>query len=426
MRAPLLTICLTALTVLASAAAASAYDIIQVTDDAHLNYMPSLIERSDGTLMLAYERLDSSFASGDILVTASIDGSSWSAPTVVVNGPGNERHPALVELDDGTFQVYYLTDEDGGYRIHMADSPDGTTWTARGEVDLGWSSQDLVNPTVIVESDGSLTMTYDVLSNGGYIAHSADGMTWDHAKTNVSTGSLNRIMKHSDGTYVLSYQRKTGIWYYEIDVFTKTSSDRVSWSGENRVTTNQNSHDSFPIELADGRYALYYAVSNGGNPYDLVTRTSPDGSSWGVEDAWLPYAGWDTQPHPAVLESGVVALAWARGPEQDETEVHFALLDPPTCVVDGDTAGPKTPILRASPNPFNSSTALAVPASADMSAALCIHDVAGRLVRRLEVDGGVAVWDGCDADGRRLPCGIYFARAADDSGAATAKLLLLR
>jgi len=404
--------------------AAPAYDIVQVTDDAYLNYMPSMIERDDGTLMLAYERLDASFANGDILVTTSDGGTSWSTPTVVVDGPGNERHPALVQLEDGTYQVYYLTDESGGYRIYMADSPDGTAWTARGEVDLGWTTEDLVNPTVIVESDGSLTMTYDVLSDGGYIAHSTDGATWDQTTTRVSSGSLNRIMRHADGTYVLSYQRKTGIWYYQIDVFTKTSTDRVTWSGENRVTTNQNSHDSFPVELADGQYALYYAVSNGGDLYDLVSRVSPDGASWGPEDTWLPYAGWDTQPHPVVLANGVVALAWARGPEQDDTEVHVALLDPPTGVTEGTGEPGTARRLRASPNPFSGSTSFAVPSGVPAPAAVTIHDVAGRVVRRLTGDGALS-WDGRDDAGRPLPSGVYFARS---TGTATsgAKVLLLR
>ena len=36
------------------------HDVVHVTSDAHLNYMPSLIKCQDGTLMIAYERLDSS------------------------------------------------------------------------------------------------------------------------------------------------------------------------------------------------------------------------------------------------------------------------------------------------------------------------------------------------------------------------------
>jgi len=429
-----------ALTVLASAC--GAYDVVQVTEDPYLNYMPSMVELPSGALAIAYERLDSNFENGDIMITFSADGTDWSTPSAVVSGPGNERHPALVTLSNGTHQVYYLSDETGGYRIHMADSPDGSSWVARGVVDLGWTTEGLVNPTVIAEPDGSLTMSYDVLSDGGYVAHSPDGSTWDNDMTRVSDGSLNRVSKHSDGTYVVSYQRKTGIWYYQIDIFTKTSSDLLGWSPENRVTYTQNSHDSFPIELADGQHALYYATSTGGDPYDLYSRVSPDGASWHSQESWLPYSGWDTQPHPVRLTNGVVALAWARGATQSTTQVHFALLDPPTGVPSGEPgtehadagneesadAATNGLILGASPNPFARVAVVALSRRSTADIELTVHDVAGRLVRRLPAAAGSreVVWDGRDAEGRDLPSGIYFVRAADHHVTDTVRLVLLR
>jgi len=420
---------LAAALLLLTTSTASAYDIVQVTGDAHQNYMPSLAQLADGSLMIAYERLDADFENGDILVTFSDDGSTWTLPALAVGTAGNERHPALVQLGDGTFQIYYLSDETGGYRIHMASSPDAITWTRQGTVALGWSTENLVNPTVCIESDGSLTMTYDVLSNGGYIAHSADGLTWDQNRTNVSTGSLNRIVRHSDGTYVLSYQRRTGIYYYQIDIFTKTSPDRVSWSGENRVTTTMNSHDSFPLELADGSYGLFYATSTGGDPYDLFTRDCVDGTAWANELPWLPDAGWDTQPHPVTLNDGRVALAWPRGPAQADTEIHFVILDPSTGADTPDTQGPVTHAtsLSLSANPFTGQVTVSCEEDGPFGT-LLIHDLAGRRVRTLdaaELESGV-VWDGADERGRLLPSGVYFLRALTGSGTAHTKAVLLR
>ncbi len=417
------------LTFVLTAGHAVAYDVVQVTDDAHQNYMPSLAQLEDGTLMLAYERLDTNFENGDILVTVSDNGSSWSAPVLAVGTAGNERHPSLVQLDDGTLQIYYLSDETGGYRIYMASSPDGLTWTREGVVTLGWSTENLINPTVCVEGDGSLTMTYDVLSNGGYIAHSADGSTWDQNRTNVSTGSLNRIMRHSDGTYVLSYQRKTGIYYYQIDIFTKTSQDRVNWNGENRVTTTMNSHDSFPLEFADGGYGLFYATSTGGNPYELFSRDSTDGVSWTNELPWLPYSGWDTEPHPITLADGRVALAWPKGPAQADTEIHFVILDPSTSAAGPDVPdpSPRGPRLSFSMNPFTSHVTVQCVEPA-LKGGLSVHDVAGRLVRRLPGGGlrdGV-VWDGTGESGSLLPSGIYFVRAETTAGAALGRVVLVR
>lgn len=418
------TLILTTGVVLLVASTSRAHDVVQVTDDAHLNYMPSLIERADGSFMIAYERLDANFENGDVMVTVSDDGTAWAAAVPVVAGPGNERHPALVQMNDGSYRVYYLSDEAGGYRIHHATSPDGTTWTPRGIVDLGWTTENLVNPTVCREPDGSLTMAYDYLSNGGYVAHSSDGITWDHDRTYVSDGSLNRVTRHSDGVYTLSYQKRTGTQYWQIDVFTRVSPDRVSWSPETRVTTNQNSHDSYPVELADGQYALYYAKSLGGSPYDLYSVASDEGTGWHSEENWLPYAGWDTQPHPVRLGSGLIAIAWARGPVQTNTEVHFALIEPPTAAP--EAVAPTAIDLTPSPNPFRDRVEIRTDAAGQPPCD--IYDAAGRLVRSLgpaNPDGHL-IWNGRDEVGHRVATGIYFVRASTPHGPATARLVLLR
>ncbi len=401
-----------------TAGTASAGDPVQVTNDGFLNYMPSLLQCADGRLLIVYERLDANFENGDLMAVFSDDGFAWTAPGVVVAGPGNERHPSVVQKEDGSFLVFYLSDETGGYKIHRASSPDGIAWTALGAVGLGWTTESLVNPTVCQEPDGSFTMAYDRLSAGGYVAHSEDGLAWDQQKTQVSTGSLNRIMRHSNGTYVLSYQRRTGLYYYQIDIFTKTSFDRVTWSGENRVTTNQNSHDSFPIERADGTYGLYYAKSTGGQPYDLMRRSSPDGVAWGAEEALLPYAGWDTQPHPVLLGGTALGMAWPRGAAQNTTQVFFVFLDEATSVEWRTEPVAAAGRIQATPNPFHEGTELRLGKGERARAEVTIHDIAGRRVAVLSADArsGRVFWNGVDFSGRPVPPGVYFARDGEEGG----------
>jgi len=97
----------------------------------------------------------------------------------------------------------------------------------------------------------------------------------------------------------------------------------------------------------------------------------------------------------------------------------FASRGAPTSL---EVASPTLPggTIAAFPNPFRTSTRLMVPAleSGPAPATLEIHDVAGRLLRRLDLRGGSntayeLTWDGKDAAGRAAPNGIYFLSTND-------------
>ncbi|MGD8395218.1 MAG: class II glutamine amidotransferase [Candidatus Eiseniibacteriota bacterium] len=138
----------------------------------------------------------------------------------------------------------------------------------------------------------------------------------------------------------------------------------------------------------------------------------------------------------------------------------------------GDPSSPRHPAaarlrLVAAPSPFRIATRLELVAeggddrddrAGDASAAaaagtdgraarppggLTIHDVTGRLVRRIVAardraglrtapraagspSRWIFVWDGRDARGRRLPAGLYLVRGGDGPGAPVARVVLLR
>jgi hypothetical protein len=84
------------------------------------------------------------------------------------------------------------------------------------------------------------------------------------------------------------------------------------------------------------------------------------------------------------------------------------------------------------PNPFNPVTRIAfsVPDAAGR-VTLDVHDVSGRLVKTLvdeEMPAGpaLAVWDGTDSDGARLPSGVYFARLSAGEASTFRKMTLLK
>jgi hypothetical protein len=83
------------------------------------------------------------------------------------------------------------------------------------------------------------------------------------------------------------------------------------------------------------------------------------------------------------------------------------------------------------PNPFNPRTTIAFDLPQDMAVGLHIYDVRGARVCTLvdtELPHGShqAIWDGCDASGRRMASGSYFARLEAGGRVETVRMCLVR
>lgn len=105
---------------------------------------------------------------------------------------------------------------------------------------------------------------------------------------------------------------------------------------------------------------------------------------------------------------------------------------------EGDTTQPWTPALPAAaqivsavPNPFNPQVTLSYRLPREQFVAVGIHDLRGRLVRRLA--GGVhgpgsgdLVWDGRDDAGRQVAAGAYIARLDAGDQVSNLKIMLVR
>jgi flagellar hook capping protein FlgD len=86
--------------------------------------------------------------------------------------------------------------------------------------------------------------------------------------------------------------------------------------------------------------------------------------------------------------------------------------------------------LLAEPNPSRGAITFAVESDASGAQVLEVHDVAGRMVRRLSSgwqEGGArrVAWDGTDASGGRLPAGIYLVTLRAGSRSAHVRVALI-
>lgn len=281
-----------------------------------LDYQPAVLRSTDdGARIVVFERLDAS-AFGDLWLVRSTDGgATWTTPASVVASASNERHPALVQNGPGDYALFYLkgASANSSYRIWRATSSDGIAFTERGALDLGWSTGGEVNPHVVRHADGTLTMSYQRLPTGSYVAQSSDGgATWDTLKTQIASGSqLPRIAyRDGDGLYLASYQ----VGSSTLAMYVKTTQDVRDWSASPQsFATTGNNHDSLPVVMPDGAFALFWARVVG-SQFDLMMRRSTDGQNWSPMQAITASSdATDVEPHPLVGDSpGVVELYWGR------------------------------------------------------------------------------------------------------------------
>lgn len=313
-----------------------------VTSGSAPDYQASVIRSSiDGSRIAAFERLDGS-AFGDLWTTRSIDGGlSWSAPTVAIATAANERHPALLQTGPTSYLLIYLkgSGATSSYRIWRASSSDGEHFSEQAMIDLGWASGGEVNPHVIRHADGRLTMSYQRLSGGVFVAESADdGISWDQLKTPINAiGQLPRIAyRENDGLYLASYQTGSSA----LQMFVKTSGNVHDWSApaQNFATTGNN-HDSLPVVMSDGAFVLFW-IRAIGSQFDIAARRSIDGTTWQptITVTSTPDEN-DVEPYPLPAESpGVVELFWGREIPVGSSDYDI-VRDPAVIVLDSVFAG---------------------------------------------------------------------------------------
>ncbi len=384
---------------------------IIVSGGQEIDYQPSPLQDPDGRLLVAFERLTppSQGFIGDMWITFSSDtGYTWTDPLPVVTSSSNLRHPALVHVPSGGYRLFYLSDQVGTYRIFSVFSSDGVSWTEEGEVDLGWpSTADIGNPTVSAEGDSALVISYDrFFGLGGYAARSTDGgETWDTGMLRINQkGRLNRLIRHSDGTYLCSWQETGGGTI--VNILASHSPDLVNWAESDSLTTNDNGHDSMPFEDGNGEPWVYYAKYSG-SVYEIMRRNVPE---WGIySEEELVYSGTHnaTQPHPLLLGDGRTALFWGEWWDgYNESDVMMEILDTTGLVSFTECSNDQPP--RLWPNPFKGELNIQVPMPVSGRLTVRIFDICGRLVE--EVHDGESVqglfsltWH----PGPDLPSGLY-------------------
>jgi hypothetical protein len=145
-----------------------------------------------------------------------------------------------------------------------------------------------------------------------YKTSNDNGLTWSREiqfTDNLVTDTSPSIFQLQNGTTMVFWQSKVSgnddIWY-------KTTTDGVSWSGSIQLTTNSSSDTSPKVTATkDGKLWVVWASDRLGDP-DIFYKTY-DGSSWSDDTLLAPGASSDFELQPAIVQAidDNILIFWA-------------------------------------------------------------------------------------------------------------------
>jgi hypothetical protein len=157
-----------------------------------------------------------------------------------------------------------------------------------------------------------------------------------------------------------------------------------------------------------GAYSMTWNTLNGGG------QTFGTGGSYRL-------GGTAGQPDAGQMAGGAYSLAGGFWVQATQPTVDTPLVDPVPLTF---------ALRRPQPNPFRVNTTFAFDLPTARSVELVVHAVDGRVIRRLaeggwEVGRHLAVWDGRDDRGHRVPSGLYFVRLVAGDFTSTQRIVRL-
>lgn len=231
--------------------------------------VPDMIVEPDGTIRVYYigQSIEVGKEENTVVAISTDNGASWTFRKLILNNwpqPRDPSDPDVVLLEDGTYQMYYTSSlVNNKLGIVYADSPDGITFTYRGE--------SLRGPGDVIDST---TFFYDGLWHmyvlqekepGQLYATSTNGVAFTLASTTPLRLPVERYVISNplieDGKL-----RMFGFNLQDKNIRSFTSTDGASWvdgdialAGDEAATLGSlYIQDSTVAKLADGSYLMVY------------------------------------------------------------------------------------------------------------------------------------------------------------------------
>lgn len=271
------------------------WTLSRVTPDGVHAVEPSLIERRDGGLAIAY----STDKLGDqhVYCTTSKDGARWTAPVAIAKSALTDESPALYEDAAGTLHVLFASNRSQRFGLYEATSSDGASWSEAAA--LPEDPDQSYRPSVASLSSGTLALAYETLGGAlRFRTRSALG-TWSEAATIHHGGGDPALAALPDGRLMLAYRS-----YGKLQLRSRSASG--TW-GEPSDLGSLGEAPSLSVDPQGGLWLVY--ASEGDSTLKLQERRG-DGKAFTSSSELTAGDTDDENPAAIVTRSGERVMTW--------------------------------------------------------------------------------------------------------------------
>ncbi|MCK4572672.1 T9SS type A sorting domain-containing protein, partial [candidate division WOR-3 bacterium] len=373
----------------------------------------------------------------------TLGGDSIGPPARASDTTYNYRYRPSIDIDlSGNFVITWYDNRNGNFDIYAQrfDSIGDTIGVNfRIDDDLGTSEQSY--PAVAVSSGGRFIITWHDYRNGdfdifGQVYNAGGNPVGTNFKINTDVGTQGQfypdVASLPDGNFIIVWQDyRSGMGIYgqiidflgiPVDANFKISDVVAYWPCVDASDT--------------GRFVVTWHDYRDGNTNIYAQSFNPD---------YTPYKGNykvnndieglnQGQIYPDLVTDGTNIIftwddtKWQRGYDIAAKVVGWEFS---SSIDDGEYVEIPTMLLPNIPNPFVNSTLIRYQIDERQEIKIEIYDISGRLIRTLSsgiVEPGVhnLRWNGKDAEGKRVPAGIYFCRLSAGNRIQSRKMVMIK